>query len=85
MPGAWTVEILLHVSIERAERFIPRTHGTLTPVDGGTLYRRTTDNLDWLARGLVRLELPLTVLNPPELKSTMLDLAREVERMAGEV
>jgi predicted DNA-binding transcriptional regulator YafY len=83
MPGTWTVEVLLHVPIEHAEQVIPRTHGTLTPVENGTLYRRATDNLDWLARGLVRLEMPLTVLNPPELKTTMRELARDVERMAG--
>ncbi|HEX5166211.1 MAG TPA: YafY family protein [Thermomicrobiales bacterium] len=83
MPGAWTVEILLHVPIESAAQIIPRTHGTLTPVEGGTLYRRTTDNLDWFARGLVRLEMPLTVISPPELKTRLRVLAREVERMAG--
>jgi len=84
MPGAWSVEVLLHVPVECAERVIPRTHGTLTPTDGGTIYRCTSDNLNWLARVLVRLELPLTVLSPPELKTTMRELAVEVAKMAGD-
>lgn len=84
MPGAWTIEVLLHVPIEHAQRVIPRSHGTLTPTEGGTIYRRTSDNLDWLARTLVYLELPLTVLSPPELKTTMRELAVEVAAMGGE-
>ena len=84
MPGAWNIEVLLHVPLELAQRVIPRSHGTLTAVKDGTLYRRTSDNLGWLARGLVRLELPLTVVSPPELKTTMRELALEVAQMAGE-
>ncbi len=83
MPGNWTVEVLLHVPIERAQMVIPRSHGTLEATDDGTIYRCTTDNLSWLARGLVRLELPLTVLSPPELKTTMRELAVDVAAMAG--
>jgi predicted DNA-binding transcriptional regulator YafY len=84
MPGAWQVEVLLHVPLEAAQRVISRSHGTLTPVEGGTLFCCTSDNLSWTARILVRLELPLTVLSPPELKAVMRDLAVEVARMAGE-
>jgi predicted DNA-binding transcriptional regulator YafY len=84
MPGAWDIEVLLHVPIELAQRVIPRSHGTLTPTEGGTIFRRTSDNLDWLARTLIRLELPLTVLSPPDLKTAMRDLAVEVAAMAGE-
>ncbi|MEX2314303.1 MAG: WYL domain-containing protein, partial [Thermomicrobiales bacterium] len=83
MPGIWSVEVLLHTPMNVAERVIPRSHGTLTPTDDGTLYRCSSDNLDWLARGLVRLELPLTVLSPPELKTTLRALAVEVAGMAG--
>jgi predicted DNA-binding transcriptional regulator YafY len=84
MPGTWSVEVRLHVPIDLAQRVIPPSHGTLEPTDEGTLYRCTTDNLDWFARGLVRLALPLTVLSPPELNTTLRDLAIEVATMAGD-
>lgn len=83
MPGAWSVEVLLHVPLDDARRVIPPSHGTLESTDGGTIYRCATDSLDWLARGLVRLALPLTALNPPELKTTLRDLAAEVAAMSG--
>lgn len=84
MPGAWQVEILLHVPLDVAQSVITRSNGTLTATERGTLFRCTSDNLKWLARTLVRLELPLTVLSPPELKTILRDLAIEVARMAGE-
>jgi len=84
MPGAWQVEILLHVPLDVAQSVITRSNGTLTADERGTLFRCTSDNLKWLARTLVRLELPLTVLSPPELKTILRDLAIEVARMAGE-
>jgi hypothetical protein len=82
MPGIWQVVVLLHVDEARARRRVPPTHGTLTPVEGGTLFRGTTDNLLEQARFLVGLGLPLTVLEPPELQAAMRELAGEVARMA---
>jgi predicted DNA-binding transcriptional regulator YafY len=84
MPGAYDVVVLLRAPIELAQLVIPPSHGTLEPAGDSTLFRCTSDDLNWLARRLVRLELPLTVLEPPELQERMRDLAKEVTRMAGD-
>jgi len=82
MPGTWTVEVLLKTSLEEAQRRVSQDTGILEAVEGGVLLRLWAEGLDWAARYLVRLECPLTVIGPPELREELRRLSRSVQEMA---
>ena len=82
MPDIWAVEVLLRCSIEEARAAIPATHATLEPHPDGVLLRCARGDLDGVARFLVSLGLPFTVLSPAELRDALLRLAAKIERAA---
>ena len=83
--GVWTVRALLHTSIERARYKVPPETGTLAETPDGIELRCTVEDLDWMARFLVGLGCPFTVLDPPELRDALRTLAAEIVRMADGV
>ena len=85
MPGAWRVEALLpDVPLDRARRLIAADLATLEQTPDGTLMRCWAEDLDWVARYLVRLGCPFTVREPAALKDTLRRLAAEIARYAEE-
>ena len=80
--GAWTVHALLHTSIEHARRRITPETGSLVETPEGVELHCTVDELDWIARFLVGLGCPFTVLQPPELRDTLRALAADIVSMA---
>ncbi len=82
MSGTWMVEALLKTTLEDVQKRLPRDLALLEAVEGGVLLRTRADDLAWAARFLVRLDCPLTVLNPPQLREEMLKLADSIREMA---
>ena len=83
MPGAWRVEALLPgTSLERARRLIPADLATLEETPDGTLMCCWAEDLDWVARYLVRLGCPFAVREPAALNDTLRQLAAEIARYA---
>jgi len=78
MGGAYTCEILLDVPLEVAQEVIPASLGILKSEADKTLLRCYTDSPQWLARYLIRFELPFTVRQPDELKAALRGLAAEI-------
>lgn len=79
MPGTWAVRVRLELPLEQARQRLAPELGTLE-ADGetATLLRCYSENLDWMARFLVGLGCPLTVLQPPELREALRSLARTI-------
>jgi predicted DNA-binding transcriptional regulator YafY len=82
-PSAWPVEVLLEVPLEVAQRRVPPVMATLEETPEGVLLRAGTDDLDWMARFLVNLDLPLVVRRPPELREALRRLAARVADLAS--
>jgi predicted DNA-binding transcriptional regulator YafY len=82
MPNTWEVEVLLRTSMENARRRISPIFGTLEECEDGVLLRAQGDHLSWMARELVALGVPLTVLRPPALREELRSLALAVLEMA---
>ncbi len=82
MPGAWEVKVLLRTSMETARELIPDDMALLEPAPEGMLMRCYTDNLDWIARFLVRLRCPIVIYHPPELRDALRELAQSILQMA---
>lgn len=86
VPGAWTVEVLLHAPLEEVRRYIPSDLAVLEATPDGTSVhlRAWADGLDWMARFLMGLNLPMVILQPPELKDALRRLAQSILRIADD-
>jgi predicted DNA-binding transcriptional regulator YafY len=83
MPNTWTVEALLCTSLERARALVSPTLATLEEAENGVLLRAHVESLDWTARFLAQLGVPLRVLAPAELREALRRLAASIEEMAA--
>jgi predicted DNA-binding transcriptional regulator YafY len=82
MPGVWNVEVLLKTSLQEAKARVSPTVAVLEEVEGGVVLRAWADGLDWIARYLVSVGIPLTVIQPAELKAALRQLASRIMQMA---
>ncbi|WP_375056803.1 helix-turn-helix transcriptional regulator [Zobellella sp. DQSA1] len=65
------VKVLLHTNAEGAADLLHCSEATLEPCADGVLLRTSTDSLDWCARWLAGLPMPVVPLEPPELKDAL--------------
>jgi predicted DNA-binding transcriptional regulator YafY len=80
VPWRWEVEVLLDLALDDAAARLPATLAELAPEDARTLLRMRVDSLDWMAGVLARLDCSFQIRTPPELKSSVSELA---ERLAA--
>jgi len=81
-PGAWAVAALLETTLDDARQRVPAAMATLEAAEGGVLLRCHAQDLDWMARFLVGLGVPLTVRRPPELRDALRNLAAQIAELA---
>ena len=84
MPGSYQIEALLKTSLEDARKALPLEEGALEEAPGGVIFRRSTDRLLWTAEMLLRLEFPVVVLQPEELRQVLREIADRALQIAGE-
>lgn len=82
MPNTWTVEALLDTSLDHARTLVSPTLATLEAAEGGVLLHAHVESLDWTARFLAQLGVPLKVQRPAELCDALRRLAASIETMA---
>lgn len=75
-PYRWQARVLLDLPVTEAAHRVAPNAGLIEPDDRGTILRIGADDLDWLARYLVRLNCRFDILEPPELRTAVRDLAR---------
>ncbi len=82
IPDRWDIEALLEIPIEEARRRLPRELASLE-VDGERVRMRASmPDLDEMARRLMALGCPLTIVGPPELRGAFLKLSAEIAAIA---
>jgi predicted DNA-binding transcriptional regulator YafY len=81
-PARWTVVATLGLTPEQATTRVPPAVGLLEPNGERVTFRGSFDDLDHVARWLVTLRCPVIVHEPPELRTMLEGLAREVAAMA---
>lgn len=84
IPSAWDVEVLFAATLEQAQHRISRDIGILEEARDGVLLRTWADGLDWIAYYLMSTRLKFTILNPPELRAKVRELAQQFIDMADE-
>jgi predicted DNA-binding transcriptional regulator YafY len=76
-PGTWSIEVLLRTTLAEAKCRVPPATATLDETPDGVLFRCVVQDLDWIARLLVSLDVPFVVHHPPELRD---EIRQFVER-----
>lgn len=77
-PGIHTFEILLHAPLDTVVEYIPESMALLAADNGKTRMRCFSDDPYWLARYLMYLELPFTVLQTEALRSALREIAEQI-------
>jgi predicted DNA-binding transcriptional regulator YafY len=80
----WNVEVMLHLTLERARQILPLTliNYTLEYYPQGVLLRAWVESLDWMARFLTGLQCSFLIVHPTELKMTLRTIVEEMLRLA---
>jgi predicted DNA-binding transcriptional regulator YafY len=84
VPNIWRIEVLLLTTWEDARTRVPPDAAVLQQVKEGVMLRCYTGGLGWMARFLVGLDCSLKVLNPPELRTELRQLAESIVEMAAD-
>jgi predicted DNA-binding transcriptional regulator YafY len=83
VPWRWEVEVLLGLPLAATAARIPPTLAELVAAGEQTVLRMRVDSLDWMAGVLAGLGCAFTVVEPPELRRSVLALARRLEAQVG--
>lgn len=83
LPRAFTVEVLLETDLESARHAVFQSIGVLEPVEGGVLLRAQADDLDWMARELMRLPFDFDIRQPLELRAALRARALRLLKSSG--
>lgn len=82
IPALWQIEVEFQAELYAVRHKIPSSHGELTEIPGGVLYRTHHVHLPEMARYLMHLNIPFTIKQPPELRDALRELAEEMMRTA---
>jgi hypothetical protein len=82
IPDRWDIEVLLGISLDEARCRLPRELASLEQQGEFVRMRTSMPDLDAMARRLVALGCPLTIVGPPELRAAFLKLAAEIAEIA---
>jgi predicted DNA-binding transcriptional regulator YafY len=71
LPRAWTVEVLLKTTLERAHAQFFETVGVFEQAGDGVVMHNQSDDIDWFARQLAGLPFGFEIREPPALKEAV--------------
>lgn len=71
LPRAWTVEVLLKTSLERAQAQFFDAIGVFEQADDGVVMHNQSDDIGWFARQLAGLPFGFEIRKPPELREEL--------------
>lgn len=78
LPRAWTVEVLLKTTLERAQAQFFDTMGVFEQAEGGVVMHSQADDIGWVARQLASLPFGFEIRRPVELRE---EVRRCAERL----
>lgn len=84
IPGIWSVEVRFKAGLEQVQSRVSREVGTLEAVEDGVILHCYADGLEWMARFLIGTNLKFTVIQPPELRAKIREIARSILAMTRE-
>ena len=82
IPGRWDIAIRVEMTLDEALKRFPPGIGTLSETTAGLIYECRMDSLRPVARFLIGLEVPFTVLRPEALRNEIKAIGEKIARMA---
>ena len=79
----WQIEVAFQATLQAVQQKIPAAYGSLTSTPDGVVFSCQTDDLLYMARYLLALNLPFAIQQPPELRNAFLQLAEQMAQIAG--
>ena len=79
----WQIEVAFQATLQAVQQKIPAAYGSLTGTPDGVVFSCQTDDLLYMARYLLALNLPFAIQQPPELRNAFLQLAEQMTQIAG--
>jgi predicted DNA-binding transcriptional regulator YafY len=80
--AGWQIEVAFQATLQAVQQKIPAAYGSLTRTVAGIVFRCQTDDLLYMARYLMALNLPFVIQQPPELHEAFRQLAEQMTRIA---
>jgi len=78
----WQIEVAFQATLQAVQQKIPAAYGSLTTTPDGVVFQCQTDDLLYMARYLMALNLPFAIQQPPELRNAFLQLAEQMTQIA---
>jgi predicted DNA-binding transcriptional regulator YafY len=79
----WQIGVLFQATLQAVQQKIPAAYGSLTNTPNGVVYQCQTDDLLYMARYLISLNLLFAIQQPPELRQAFLELAAQMTQIAS--
>ncbi len=84
MPGAnGEVIVRMDTTLEQAQEASSRIMGTVEQTDDGIIFRRGSQQLEWVAHWLLTLDFPVQIIKPVELREILQGFATKAQQMIG--
>jgi predicted DNA-binding transcriptional regulator YafY len=83
-PNLYSVEIVLHTSMDVAQSFFSPKDGTFEQVDNRVIFRRNVVELEWLAYLLLSAPFRIRVIHPLELRQVLHEISAKALEMSVE-
>lgn len=83
MPGTYPIEIEFQATMQQVHQVLPPAAGTFEETASGVIWRREIHDLDSIAHRLLRLDFPVIIHQPVELRERLRQLAEKALRLSG--
>ena len=79
----WQIEVAFQATLAAVQQKIPAAYGSLNVTPAGVVFACETNDLLYMARYLIGLNLPLVIQQPPELRAAFVQLAEQITQIAS--
>ncbi len=77
-PGSWTIEVRMQTTLEEARRVFPPYMALLREDGNAVVMRCYSNQLDWMAKWILRIPCPFVIVQPVELRQMVKNEAQKI-------
>ncbi len=77
-PGNWTIEVRMQTTLENARWVFPADMALLEEDGDSVVMRCYSNQLDWMAKWILRISCPFVIVQPVELRQMVKDEAKKI-------
>ncbi len=77
-PGSWTIQVRMQTTMAEARKIFPQDMALLEQDGADVVMRCYTNQLEWIARWMLRIPCPFVIESPAEMRQLVRELAEKV-------